>query len=120
STAKYVGNMVTPLSMFFIGATLYRMHCDGFHWEKGYGWVLAGRFVLAPAILLGSSTLLGLSPLMRDAFFLQAAMPSQTQNAIVADTSGADTAYATGAIALSTLCSLFFIPLYAIFLQMLG
>ena len=51
--AKYIGNLVTPLSMIFTGMVLMRMLRDGkVRWQKGYSLMLIGRFLVAPGMLL--------------------------------------------------------------------
>lgn len=115
-TAQYVGGMVTPLSMIFIGAMLSDMLKKRLHWMRGYGAVLAIRFVVSPLLAIVVSGLFGLEPLVRQAFFLQAGMPTMTQIAIVAHAYGADGEYASGGTALTTFALLIFIPIYALIL----
>lgn len=117
--AQYIGSMVTPLSMIFIGAMLSDVLKKGLRWMPGYGAVLAVRFLLSPLIAVIISGYLGLDPLFRQAFFLQAGMPTMTQIAIVAHAYGADGEYASGGTALTTFFLLPFIPLYALALTYL-
>ena len=123
--AKYVGNLVTPMSLFYTGMILMRMiRQKRIRWQKGYEWVLIGRFAASPLLLLASSFLINLiadgtgfaalkaPELMRNALLIQAAMPVMSQTPIVAAASGSDEEYAAGGIALTTALSLVFIPLY--------
>ncbi|MDR0929520.1 MAG: AEC family transporter [Oscillospiraceae bacterium] len=113
TTADYLGRMVTPLSMLFIGCVLQAMVKRGLKWQKGYGVALAARFLLGPAICLPICLLMNLPPMTLGVFFLQGGMPSQTQSSLWAQETGADAEYAAGGIALSTLAGLLAIPAYA-------
>lgn len=111
--AGYVAKLVTPLSMFFIGIILMRMVKNrAFRWQRGYSLILVGRFLIAPAMLLITSRIVPMPDLMRNALLIQAAMPVMSQTPIVAGSVGADAEYAAGGIAVTTLGSLLFIPLY--------
>lgn len=112
TVANYLGAMVTPLSMLFIGVTLCTMLEGGLRWQRGYGAILAGRCLIGPAICLPLCLLFGLKGTMLGVFVLQAGMPTQTQSCLWAQEHGADAGYAAGAITLSTLAGLVAIPLY--------
>ena len=112
--AKYIGNLVTPLSMIFTGMVLMRMLKSGkVRWQKGYVLLLIGRFLVAPGLLLLTARLFPTAPeLMRNALLIQAAMPVMSQTPIVAKACGGDEEYAAGGVALTALCSLIAIPGY--------
>lgn len=112
--AKYVGNLVTPLSMIFTGMVLIRMlKRGGIRWQKGYASVLLGRFALAPGLLLATARLFPAAPeLMRNALIIQAAMPVMSQTPIVAKACGGDDEYAAGGVLVTALFSLLSIPGY--------
>lgn len=120
SAAGYLGAMVTPLSMLFIGTTLYSMLSHGLRWQRGYGVVLLGRCLIGPALCIPLCRLLGISGAMFGVFFLQSGMPTQTQTCLWAQEHGADAEYAAGSIALSTLSGLVAIPLYTWLLGFIG
>lgn len=119
--AKYIGGLVTPLSMIFTGMVLMRMLESGkVRWQKGYALVLVGRFLIAPALLILSARLFPTAPsLMRNVLLIQAAMPVMSQTPIVAKASGGDEEYAAGGVALTALCSLIAIPAYMALIQYL-
>ncbi len=120
SMAGYVGALVTPISLFFIGGMLCRMLATGIRWEKGYSALIAARFLLCPVLVLGLSVLAGgLMPLWRSAYIVQASMPAQSSCAIVAHSYGADAEYATGGITITTLLSVITIPLFAVLTTLL-
>ena len=111
--SQYIGRLVTPLSMLFIGAMLMRMiKSKMIRWESDYFFVLAGRFLVAPALFLGCSRFIPMTPLMRNALLIQASMPVMSQTPIVAAAAGADAEYAAGGIAATTLGSLLSLPAY--------
>lgn len=113
SAAGYVGNLVTPLSLFYTGIIIMRMgRRHAIHWQRGYLPVLLGRFAIAPALLLTTRLFIPMPMLMRNALLVQASMPVMSQTPIVAASCGADEEYAAGGIALTTALSLVFIPLY--------
>ena len=113
SASQYIGRLVTPLSMLFIGLMLMRMIKSGMiRWEWDYLFVLAGRFVVAPALFLGISHFIPMQPLMRNALLVQASMPVMSQPPIVAAATGSDAEYAAGGIAVTTLGSLLSLPAY--------
>ena len=117
SSSEYVGGMVTPLSLFFIGIIIVRMiRKRNFRWQRGYEWVILGRFVLSPLTIWLLTSIFQVDPLMRNVFIMQAAMPVMTQTSIVAESVGADSEYAAGATALSTILSLAVIPIFMLIL----
>src|SRR5699024_3899465 len=113
TVASYLGNLVTSLSMLFIGCTLCHLFSHGLRWHKGSGRMLLGRLVLAPLLCLPLCLLLRVPARALSGFFLEAAMPAQTQTCLWAQEQGADAEYAAGGVALSTLISLAAIPAYA-------
>lgn len=121
SSASYLGNTVTPISLIYIGYLLMRMIRErNFRWEKSYSAVIIGKFLVVPAVTIALIKLFSLNSAMRalwtptmvGAIVMQAAMPVMTQTAIVAGSVGADDEYAAGATALTTALSLLFIPIY--------
>ena len=113
SAAKYIGNMVTPLSLFFIGIVITRMiRKKSFRWEKGYLMLLVGRFILSPIAVFLLAKLFGLPDLMTKVLIVQSGMPVMSQTPIVAGSMGSDEEYGAGGVALSTLISLIAIPVY--------
>ncbi len=119
TTAKYIGDLTTPLSLIFIGCMIYNMGFSGMKWEKGLAPVLVGRFVLVPLLCYGLCTL-GLTLLtpeitadhlfMREVFVVQIGLPAIMQTAISAEMYGADTKFATKCVLYTTALSLITIP----------
>jgi malate permease and related proteins len=108
---KTVGSMTTPLSMLFIGLVIARVEWKKIRFERDLLVVLIGRFLVAPCLLVLIARPTSLPLLMKQVFFVQAAMPSMTQTPIIASAYGADSEYAGIGTALSTVLSLATIPL---------
>ncbi len=128
TTAKYIGNLTTPLSLIFIGCMIYDMGFAGMRWEKSVATVLLGRFVIIPALCFGMCAL-GIAlfapgasaelVLMRNVFVMQIGLPAMMQTSIVAELYGADSEYATKNVFFTMLASLLTIPLYMLLLHTL-
>lgn len=111
--AKYLGALVTPLSLIYTGYVIMRMIKRGsLKWHGGYAAMLIGRFVLSPALLLLAVIVTPVDAFTRNVLLIQAAMPVMTQTTIAAGDRGADVEYAAGGLLLSTLLSLLLIPAY--------
>lgn len=108
---KTLGAMTTPLSLLFIGIVIARVDRRKLRLERDLLLVLAGRFFLSPLLLVLAARSLDLPLLMKQVFFVQAAMPAMTQTPILAERYGADAEYAGLATALSTVAGLATIPL---------
>ena len=118
SAAGYIGNLVTPLSLFYTGIIVMRMiRKRAIKWQKGYLFMLLGRFAIAPMLFLLTRLIFPMPTLMRNALLVQASMPVMSQTPIVAASCGADEEYAAGGIALTTALSLIFIPLYMFIIE---
>jgi len=108
---KTIGSMTTPLSMLFIGIVISRVEWKKIRLERDLVVVLLGRFLFAPCLLVLVARPTNLPLLMKQVFFVQAAMPAMTQTPIIASAYGADSEYAGLGTALSTVLSLATIPL---------
>jgi predicted permease len=118
-TAEYVGGLVTPLSMLFIGSMLWDVFRRGVHWERGFSGVLATRFFLSPLLAMGLCALFGFDAPVRQSFLLQSGMSAMTQVAITAHAYHADSEYASLGVALTTCCLLLVLPVYGLLLPLL-
>ncbi len=113
NAAGYVGGMVTPLSLFFIGIVVMRMiRQKNFRWERGYLTLIISRFVLSTMLMFFCAKIAGLPEIMTKVLIVQAGMPIMSQTPIVAGSMGSDEEYAAGAVALTTLLSLVAVPIY--------
>jgi predicted permease len=108
---KNLGNMTTPLSMLFIGIVISRVDWKKLRAGRDVIFVLVGRFIVSPIALVLIARGTELPLLMKQVFFVQAAMPAMTQTPILAEAYGADSEYAGIGTSLSTVLSLLMIPL---------
>lgn len=114
---KYIGNLTTPLSMLYIGMVVNSVAVEEVKFNKDMLAILLGRFVMAPLLILIFMYFLPLPVLMKKVFVIQASMPTMTQIAIVSQAYGTDYKYAATMVTVTTVASLFFIPLYMIVLN---
>jgi malate permease and related proteins len=111
-SCKYIGNLTTPLSMFFIGIVIKSINLKNLKFDKDMLWVIIGRFVAAPLITYILSEVFSIPSLMKSVFVIQAALPVMANTAIITREYNADYEYAAVMIALTTISSLVFIPVY--------
>jgi auxin efflux carrier (AEC) len=111
-SCKYIGNLTTPLSMFFIGIVIKSINLKNLKFDKDMLWVIIGRFVAAPLITYILSEVFSVPSLMKSVFVIQAALPVMANTAIITREYNADYEYAAVMIALTTISSLVFIPVY--------
>ncbi|QXE21129.1 AEC family transporter [Clostridium sp. 001] len=111
-TCKYFGDMTTPLSMLFIGITIYYVDIKKMKMSKDIFFVLIGRFIISPVLIIFLAGFFPIPELMKKVFIIQAAMPVMTNTSIVAKAYGADYEYAAVVTSLTTALSLLVIPIY--------
>lgn len=111
-TARYLGNITTPLSLLFIGITFHSISLKDIRFSKDMAAILVGRFVISPLVVIGLSNLMGAPWIMKAVFTIQAAMPIATQASIVSKAYDADYQYATVMVTITTTATLIFIPIY--------
>lgn len=121
SSAKYIGDTVTPISLIYTGYVLANMiKKRQFRFEKGYTAIIIGKFILMPCLVIGLVKLFSLSAGLKEmltytmtgTFIIEASMPVMTQTTIIEANCGGDHEYAAGGTALTTALSMLFIPLY--------
>lgn len=115
-TCKYLGNLTTPLSMLFIGHTIYSIDVKDIKIDKDIIALLVGRFIISPLLVILISRSLPLPELMKHVFVIQAAMPAMTNTAIMAKAYDADYEFAAIMVTITTILSLIIIPIYKIIL----
>lgn len=107
---RNIGAITTPLSMMIIGATLADMGIGGVVGRRSMA-LAAVRLLLIPLALLALLTSIGTEPLLAAVAVTLAAMPVAMNTAILAERYGADHAFATQCVFLSTVASLFTVPI---------
>lgn len=117
NSLKYLGNLTTPLSMMFIGITIYSTNLKDFSFNKDMAGVLLGRFLICPLIMMLVLFTGHTEGLMKDVFVIQSAMPVMTNSAIISKRYNSDYKFAAVMISITTIISLAVIPIYAAFLK---
>ena len=126
NTLNYLGDMVTPLSLLYIGIVLHDAGLKSMALNKDSLGGIFGRFVIAPLIMFGviiTVRFIGgitLEPIAMITFIVQSAGPVIAVLPIVANESGADLPFATGLVMISTILFVFVIPLIMELLTMVG
>ncbi|MCB2295569.1 AEC family transporter [Clostridium algoriphilum] len=111
NTSKNLGNLTTPLSMFFIGASIYYVNLKLVKFSLDIVLVLIGRFAISPVIVILVVNLFPIPDLMRSVFIIQSAMPVMANTAIIAKAYESDYNFASLMIAISTIGTLLVIPI---------
>lgn len=113
NTFNYLGSLSTPLAMLFIGITIQDINLKNIKVSKDMIYIFLGRFVISPVLVILTCYIFPLPTLMRNVFIVQAAMPVMTNTAIISKAYGADYEYAAVMVSLTTIATLFVIPIYA-------
>ncbi len=108
---QYLGDLTTPLSMFFIGIIVYQTGIRNLKMTKDVFGVLIGRYLISPFVVWGLSHWIQVPDLMLKVFIIQSAMPVQNSVPILARSYKGDTKFATTSLTFSICCYLFVIPL---------
>lgn len=111
-TAKYLGNMSTPLSLIFIGGIMYEIGLKNIKIDISMVFIMLMRFILAPLLTLFICQKAGLEKMATQVFTIQTAMPVMIQTVTVSENYKADSQYVATAVTITTLISLIFIPFY--------
>ena len=118
STLKSVGGMATPMSLIIIGMMISRVEFSKGLIDSKSVIALSGKFIVLPlltALLLNYSNV---PLLMKKTFILQAAMPIMAQSAITAKKFGLQEEKASFLVGMSTVLSIFVIPVYVVLIQL--
>lgn len=113
NTLTYVGNIVTPLSLIYIGIVLAKAGLKTITFDKDTIVTLVGRFILAPLIML--LVLKFFAPNMATAefktFMIQSATPALAVLPILANQGKGDVEFTTNVVTLSTVLFIVVIPI---------
>ncbi|MHC5249109.1 AEC family transporter [Enterococcus sp. LJL90] len=108
---SYLGNLTTPLSMFFIGIIIFFTGIKNIRLTKDTFGVLIGRFVISPLLVILLGHFIQVPALMLSVFIVQSSMPVQNSVPILARSYGGDTEFAASSMTWSVLIYLFYIPI---------
>ena len=113
NTLTYVGNIVTPLSLIYIGIVLAKAGLNTITFDKDTIVTLVGRFILAPLIML--LVLKFFAPNMETVefktFMIQSATPALAVLPILANQGKGDVGFSTNVVTLSTVLFIVVIPI---------
>lgn len=110
-TLKMIGSTTTPLSMMFIGFILADVSIKELYTDKGPFALSFVRLILLPTIVLIVLKLLSFDGYMLSIPVLLSAMPAAANTSILASRYDGDVRLASKATFLSTLLSIFTIPI---------
>ncbi len=121
-TLSYVGSLVTPLSLIYIGIVLYDAGLNNFRFERDSVLALIGRFIISPLALiilikLGMGMGVHLPSLMRQTLVVQSATPMLAVLPILAKEAHGDVKYATDVVVMSTVLFVVVVPILMAILQ---
>ena len=126
TTLNYLGDMVTPLSLIYIGIVLHDAGLKSMRLNKDSIGGIVGRFVISPIIMFCLITTLQygagivLEPIAIITFVVQSAGPVIAVLPIVANESKADLPFATSLVMISTILFVVVIPIIMEILTMIG
>ena len=116
STLTYTGNLVTPLSLIYIGIVLEVSGVSSVRVDRDTAVALIGKFIIAPASMVGVlaayGALFGALPATEaHTFIIQAAVPALTVLPILANEGKGDVRFATNVVVTSTLLCAVVVPI---------
>lgn len=119
---SYLGTLVTPLSLLYIGIVLSEAGLKSVRFDKDTIAALLGKFLLSPCIMAAALLLAGrfgiaLPSLLRNTMIVQAAVPALTVLPILAGDADGDVEYATNVVVTSTILFVIVIPIVMTFLK---
>lgn len=117
TSCHYIGSMVTPLAMLFVGIAISNFKWEDMHLDLELFAAMAGRFGVSPLCVLVLIPMFPIPTLMAHVFVMQAAMPAMTNTAIIAKAYGADYKYAAKLTVVSVFLAALATPFYMWILQ---
>lgn len=111
-SCKYIGNLTTPLAMFFTGIVLYSVKLRDITFDKDVITLMMARALVCPMLVLLLIHFIPVPKLMGKVFVIQAAMPGITSAAVVAREYDSDYKFAAVITVVTTAASLIVIPVY--------
>lgn len=113
NTLTYVGNIVTPLSLIYIGIVLAKAGLNTITFDKDTIVTLVGRFILAPLImiLVLKFFALNMATVEFKTFMIQSATPALAVLPILANQGKGDVEFSTNVVTLSTVLFIVVIPI---------
>ncbi|WP_318766798.1 AEC family transporter [Lactiplantibacillus carotarum] len=122
STLTYVGNLVTPLSLIYIGIVLADAGLKSIRFDRDTIVALIGRFILSPVIMILVLMVVGnmgvqMPTLASQTLIVQSATPMLAVLPILANESHGDVEYATNVVTTSTVLFIVVVPILMTLIQ---
>lgn len=115
SSLEYIGATVTPLSLLYIGLSLYKAGLKSIRFDKDTIAALVGKFVLSPLImlvvLLAGQRFLPLPSAEEKTLILQSAVSALAVLPILANEAKGDVRFATNVVTASTVLFIIVVPI---------
>lgn len=113
NTLTYLGNVVTPLSLIYIGIVLSKAGLQSIRFDRDTILALVGRYIISPAAMVTLLVLFGshLPSMETKTFIVQSAVPGLAILPILANEAKGDVEYATNVVTTSTLLFVLVIPI---------
>lgn len=116
----YVGNIVTPLALLYIGSALYEYGFKSLKPDKDMWAAIAVRFIAAPATMLLLCRALGFDGIGSGVFIVEAAMPVMTQAVVLAASYDADESFVAAGMCLTTIGCFVLVPVLMLIMKLMG
>ena len=116
----YVGNIVTPLALLYIGSALHEYGFKSLKPDRDMLLSIAVRFIAAPATMLLLCRLLGLGGVGSGVFVVEAAMPVMTQAVVLAASCDADESFVAAGMCITTLGCFILVPILMLIMRLMG
>lgn len=112
NTLTYLGNIVTPMALIYIGIVLYNAGLSSIRFDRDTCLALFGRFVLSFAIMWGILALFkgDMTTVEVNTYLVQSAVPGLAVLPILVDQGNGDVEYATNVVTTSTLLFVIVMP----------
>jgi|SRR5690554_6419918 len=117
NTLKSLGSMTTPLAMVIIGARLGQSKLEGLFSDLNQYYCVLMRLIVLPVLTYFALSWIGFDRILLGVCVLAAAMPAATTVVVVAGKYNGDSVYASRLVFITTLFSMFTIPLFALLVQ---
>ena len=113
STLTYIGNIVTPLSLIYIGITLAKAGLKTIKFDRDTIITLIGRFILGPVVMFAilSLTAKNIPTDEFKTFVVQSAAPALAVLPILASQGNGDVEFSTNVVTLSTILFIVVVPI---------
>lgn len=114
---EMIGSTTTPLAMIVVGSTLAEMRFREMLAGRSVYYGSLVRLVVIPLLVLGVLSLLGVKGMLLGICVISMAMPASANTAAFAEKYQSDTALASRCVFLTTILSMFTIPLFIALVQ---